>query len=88
MQVEAESLDGPDVQVAQIGVKEGFGEMALLTDQPRFATVVALTDLEVWRLPKDAFQALLAENRTLAAYFSELLNHRLDTLEETVYASY
>ena len=32
VQVEAESLDGPDVQVAQIGVKEGFGEMALLTD--------------------------------------------------------
>ena len=73
-----------DVAIAQLGPKEGFGEMALLADQPRSATVVAVTDVQVWRLPKDGFDLLLAENVSLALYFNRLLTQRLGSLEQKI----
>src|SRR5215208_4033724 len=36
-----------------------FGELALLTDEPRSASVVARTPLLVWVLPRARFQPLL-----------------------------
>ena len=77
-----ERPDRPVVTVAQLGPKEGFGEMALLTEQPRSASVVAMTDIEAWCLPKAAFAQLLSENLSLALYFNRILTQRLRTLQE------
>ena len=63
---------GKDVSIAELGPREGFGEMALLTGEPRSASVIAKTDLQLWRLSKDAFQGLLNENISLSLYFREL----------------
>src|ERR1051325_3624870 len=38
------------------------GEMALLSQSPRNATVLAKTDCEVLRIPKEAFEKLLASS--------------------------
>jgi signal transduction histidine kinase len=43
-----------------------FGEMALVDDLPRSATVVAKTDLEVLRIFRDAFHAILERNGRVA----------------------
>ena len=40
--------DAAPTHLAELGPNEGFGEMALLTDEPRSAMVVAKTDVEVW----------------------------------------
>jgi signal transduction histidine kinase len=40
------------------------GEMALLSQSPRNATVLAKTDCEVLRIPKEAFEKLLASSTT------------------------
>ena len=45
----------PDIPIAKLGPQEGFGEMALLTGQPRSATVLASTHIDLWCLSKVAF---------------------------------
>lgn len=50
--------------VGEIGRGEVVGESALLTDQPRFATVVALRDTELLQLPLVAFEDIVASHPT------------------------
>jgi hypothetical protein len=57
-----------------------FGEMALLTDSPRAATVVAETDLMVWRLSRARFDTLLDHERGIARSIERSLIHRLTTM--------
>ena len=83
----AESEGTENLSIARLGPKEGFGEMALLTDQPRFASVLAATDVEVWPVPKAAFEELVSGNFTLSLYFNDILSQRLRELEERVYPS-
>ena len=68
--------------LAQLGPKQGFGEMALLTGLPRSATVIATSDVRVWRLPNAAFQRLLEENISLSLYFNRVLSQRLRSFQE------
>ena len=82
VQVIREQRDKPSIPVAQLGPREGFGEMSLLAGQPRTATVAALTDVVVMKLPKDAFQSLLQENLSLSLFFKRLMNERLVQLRE------
>ncbi len=42
-------------RVATLSSGDGFGEIALLTDRPRTANVVALEPMEAYRLSRDAF---------------------------------
>jgi NADH dehydrogenase len=51
---------GAEKVVARLGSGAVFGEMALLDDRPRSATIRSATPLDVWSLPKQEFQ-LLAE---------------------------
>ena len=51
--------------------------MALLTDSPRTATVVAETDLTVWRLTRPRFEALLDHERGIARSIERSLSLRL-----------
>src|SRR5262245_22711660 len=51
---------GDGSPLVSLGPGEGFGEIALLTDSPRMATVIAETDVTVWRLSRVRFEALLA----------------------------
>ena len=66
------------------GPNDGFGEMALLTDETRSATVVSATDVEAWRLTRDAFQEFLAQNLSLSLFFNRLLVQHLRRLEERI----
>ena len=55
----------PEKEVARLGVGEFFGERALMTDEPRNATVVAREDSETYTLTKAAFKAALAAHGSL-----------------------
>jgi small-conductance mechanosensitive channel/CRP-like cAMP-binding protein len=55
-----------EYEVAQLATGDFFGEMSLLTGEKRSATVIALTDVECYRLDADAFRRVLASRHDLA----------------------
>jgi small-conductance mechanosensitive channel/CRP-like cAMP-binding protein len=69
-------LGGTVREIARIGEGECFGEMAMLTGQQRTATVVAVTDVDVFMIDKAGFQDILAGNPDVAVEISELLAKR------------
>lgn len=76
-----------DLHVATLQESDAFGEMSLLTGEPRSADVVARTDCEVWELRRSLLQPLLQENSSLAERLSVILAKRkLET--EGVLAAY
>jgi len=65
-----------DREVAQLARGEFFGEMALLTGEPRTASVTAADDLAVLVIHKDALQALLTRRPGLAQEMAEIVEAR------------
>lgn len=71
------SVDGGDErEVATMGDGEVFGEMSLLTGEPRAASVYAVSDVECWRLDRDAFRKVLQERPDVATPIAALLAER------------
>ncbi len=51
-----------DVELARLGAGEFFGEMAILNEKPRSATVRALDNVTVLALEKDDFTRIVMES--------------------------
>jgi small-conductance mechanosensitive channel/CRP-like cAMP-binding protein len=77
--VRAPAGDG-EHEVAQLKAGEFFGEMSLLTGAPRSATIVALTDVECYRLDAEAFRTLLERRSDLAETVASALAERRNGL--------
>jgi CRP-like cAMP-binding protein len=58
------TVDGADVRM--LGPGDHFGEIALLADSPRTATVKADTDVVCWGLSSWAFKPIVEQNGTIA----------------------
>ena len=68
--------NGCETQVATLRDGDYFGEMSLLTGEPRSATVVAHTDCEMWEIGKEVLGEILQQNHTLVENLSDLLAKR------------
>jgi small-conductance mechanosensitive channel/CRP-like cAMP-binding protein len=73
--------DGGEKEVAQLGPGSYFGEMGLMTGEPRTATVVAEGHVEALRLQKEPFRRLLTQRPALAESIAEVLAQRKVELE-------
>ncbi|HAA32440.1 MAG TPA: protein kinase [Cyanobacteria bacterium UBA8553] len=73
---EAEVRKGQKV-LSMIGPGEVFGEMALLTGEPRSATVVARTPMELYQLHQEHFDNVLTWSPHMAWALSRALARRL-----------
>ena len=62
--------------VSTLGDGQVFGEMGMMTGEPRRATVVAQTDIECYRLDKEGFRRILAARPDIAAEISTVLTDR------------
>lgn len=76
--------DGSQVEVGQIGKNEVVGEMALITDELRSATVTAMRDTELFRLPADAFLRFTQGHPDVLRPFASVVVRRLRTALTTV----
>ncbi len=76
VQVAGKSGTGAQVVLASLGPGECFGEISLLTGEPRNATVHAETDTLVLEIRKKDISPLLAANPALAGRLGELLERR------------
>jgi CRP-like cAMP-binding protein len=63
--------------LGELGAGDLFGEMALLTGNPRSATVTALSEVNVWILSRADFDDVVAAYPHLALALSRLLSERL-----------
>ncbi len=74
--------NGDKKEVARLGEGKFFGEMALMTGEPRTADVVATRDSELLVLGHGAFHVTLAKNPELALVVSRSIAERQAKLEE------
>jgi small-conductance mechanosensitive channel/CRP-like cAMP-binding protein len=82
--VVVESEEHERAAVAHLGPGEFFGEYALMTGEPRTATVVARTDVECYCLDKMAFRDLIVSRPEIAEEISEVLARRREEREEAL----
>lgn len=75
-EVVGKSAEGPRVVMAKLGAGDCFGEMSLLTGEPRNATVRATGDMMALEIRKDDLLPLIAGNPELADRLAELIETR------------
>ena len=73
----ATTTEAAQARLARLGPGAAFGEMALLSGEPRSATVVAVSDVSTWRIEKQDFDHLLAASPRLAVAVGALLTERV-----------
>ena len=59
MQVVLESASGRSEPIAVLGPQNWFGEMALLSGEPRSATIVTVKETTLWKLSREAWDELI-----------------------------
>lgn len=80
-------LEAPNGEKRRLNVLtkgDFFGEMSLMTGAPRAASVIALTDVECYRLDKDAFEEIMQARPSIAEEVSHILVERRAQLDSAV----
>jgi len=70
------TIEGVSQKVGTLHSGDYFGEMGLMTGQPRTSTVIATTDVKCYRLGRDEFQAIVRRRPEIAEAVSLTLAHR------------
>jgi CRP-like cAMP-binding protein len=82
VEVRLPSQDGSMQQVAELKPGNFFGEMALLTGEPRNADVLAADEVETLEIRKGVLQQLLDNNAALAEALSRTITERQLRIDE------
>ncbi|MEK7467521.1 MAG: mechanosensitive ion channel family protein [Planctomycetota bacterium] len=80
--VRLKQMDSGETEVAQLAAGAYFGEMSLLTGEPRSSTVKAAEDCELLCLDRESFAVLLRDNPPIAATISEVIALRAAAKEQ------
>ena len=64
-------------ELVRLGVRDVFGEMAVLDSEPRSASVTSLKDTTLLKIGRDDFRDILQERPEIAMGVMKVLTHRL-----------
>jgi CRP-like cAMP-binding protein len=84
VEVQKHADDGCDVDLAEMGDGEYFGEMALFDNEKRSATVQAQEETQVLVLHKQEFSEAVREYPQLALQMCKELSRRLRELHQKI----
>jgi small-conductance mechanosensitive channel len=74
--VDQDGEQGRSIRVAQVTPGQTFGEMSLLTGEPRSATITAATDVVALEIAKDDVESLLGRRPEIAEEMSAIVAER------------
>jgi len=69
--------DGREIILTMLGSGDLFGEMALLDNEPRSATAIAVEESELLSLHRTEFQAVIGDNPGISSALIKVLSARL-----------
>jgi CRP-like cAMP-binding protein len=75
--------EGLRKEVSTLEAGQYFGEMSLLTGEPRTATALAVGDVDAFLLHKDAFKRILENNPYVLRQISTVMTERRSALADT-----
>ncbi|MEO0592071.1 MAG: cyclic nucleotide-binding domain-containing protein [Myxococcota bacterium] len=62
---------------AELGIRQCFGEMAILDAEPRSASITSLSELTLLKIRREDFAEILAEKPEISQGIIHVLTHRL-----------
>ena len=86
MVVSVRASNGSVKRVATLNAGDCFGEMTLLTGDPRTATVRALEDTSVFRIAQEHLASLLEQNPAMAEQMGGILGKRKEQLAKETHS--
>lgn len=75
--IRLENPDGRELVINEMSVGDCFGELGILTGEPRSASAEAIVESEVLLIPSQAFKASLKQEPLLASRLLEITARRL-----------
>jgi len=72
------SIDGNEL--SKLGPGDVFGEMAMLTGEPRLADVTALEPVSCLEIDREAFRGVLEKNPILVSNVTRIFQERVDKM--------
>lgn len=82
LEVFRKTRDAKEILIGELTTGQFFGELSLLTGEPRAATIRTLVDSELLRLEKGDFQKILEQHPALAEGLAEMVTLRQSKLAE------
>ncbi len=76
VEVKVRAENGAEKLVARMAAPNVFGEMGVVTGEPRTASVIAASEVECYRLDKEAFQRVLKQRPQIAESVSNVMARR------------
>lgn len=77
-------INGEIIAVAEIGARDIVGEMAILDDSPRSATVTVIEDAMLVLLDKNRIKQIIRRSPTVAELILKLLCYKLRTAHQAI----
>lgn len=82
--VQRSDAEGKEVILAMIGPGEFFGEMSLIDDAPRSASVITIEPCDFIAIQKDSFKGMLAQSPDMAMQIMRGLVRRLREADKKI----